>query len=351
MKKETACDPVRSHENCLVPAIQVSTEGFPAAEQFDVWRELLSPVCDVSLTEHSEKGFYGLAQAYDVGLMHIISFETDRTKKFVRSKAHERKFGIDHWFLSFIGQGQLLVEPDGKPGELKGDMLLQTYASSFTGLVGGKQISCVLLDRDDLSEYASELDSQTDRNLVGPMATILREFLISIQNESGRLRQSDVPAINDAFVNLLKAAITPNADTMHAAAMPVAAAQLTVAQRLVAANLKSPDLTPDMLCAKLAISRRQLFYIFEPVGGVMKYITRLRLAACYREILRQSGHKMISTIAYEHGFTNLSSFYRQFHARYGIRPGEAREAWLHGHSSPGKTTRTVADWLLKLPEI
>lgn len=189
---------MHSHENCLVPAIRVSTEDFPVAEQFDVWRELLSPICEISPLERADEGFHGRTEAYDVGIMHMISFETDRNKKFFRSKAHERKFGIDHWCLSFIDQGQLIIEPDGNPGALKGDMLLQTYASSFTGLVGGKQISCVLLNRDDFSDYTSQMDNQTDRNLSGPMAVILREFLVSLRNQSGRLRQSDVPAINDA---------------------------------------------------------------------------------------------------------------------------------------------------------
>ncbi len=283
-------------------------------------------------------------------MLHMVSYDTGENVDFLRTKAHERKYGIDHWCLSFVGQGQLMVEPDESPGVLKGDMLLQTYASSFTGFVGGNQISSMFLKRDDFGEYASQLDSQTDQNLAGPVAVILREFLVSLRNQAGRLHASDVPAINDAFANLLKAVITPNADTLQAATAPMSATQLTMARRIINMNPKSPDLTPDLLCARLGISRRQLFYIFEPFGGVMKYITQRRLAACYNEIVRQSGHKMISTIAYEFGFTNLSSFYRQFHARYGIRPGEARAAWLEAQSKPGRSAAgTVTDGLLKFP--
>jgi AraC-like DNA-binding protein len=94
------------------------------------------------------------------------------------------------------------------------------------------------------------------------------------------------------------------------------------------------------------MSRRQLYYLFERHGGVASFIRKRRLAACYNQLKEVTEKNAIGSIAYEYGFTNLSSFYRQFQAQYGLRPSEVRSAWLSGHK-PGTTkAATFAEWLL-----
>jgi hypothetical protein len=43
-------------------------------------------------------------------------------------------------------------------------------------------------------------------------------------------------------------------------------------RRYIAANLTSPELMSDVLCARLQLSRTQLYRLFEPLGGVAGYI-------------------------------------------------------------------------------
>jgi hypothetical protein len=59
--------------------------------------------------------------------------------------------------------------------------------------------------------------------------------------------------------------------------------------------------------------------------------------ACDLALAKISDGKQISAIAYECGFTNLSSFYRQFTARHGFSPSEARSA------ARGETTKPAAE--------
>lgn len=331
------------------PALQFTTEDFPAGDQFDVWREFMAPVCEVLEPEGARSGFHGAVEAYNIGILRLVSLDSEQAS-FLRTREHENRYGIDHWCLTFVDNGAMIVnEHDGSKVQVSGDMMLKSYASSFSGIGGGRRISCLFISRDDLSEYAAQLEAQAGRNLAGPVAPILRQFVITLQRQAQYLSNDDISAINDSFLSLLKVTVFPDTDTLERAKAPLAATQFSMAKQIVRENLSSPSLSPDMLCRRLGISRRQLFYIFEPYGGVMKYITQQRLAACYSEIVRQSGRKMISTTAYEYGFTNLSSFYRQFHTRYGIRPGEARAAWLHEHRSPSKTAHAVTDWLLKTP--
>lgn len=89
---------------------------------------------------------------------------------------------------------------------------------------------------------------------------------------------------------------------------------------MINAQLHSSELSSDLICARVGISRRQLYYLYKGHGGVMKYITQRRLGACYRALVNPSNKQRISTVAYAHGFTHHSTFYRQFQARYGFSP-------------------------------
>ena len=341
--------PVRAGDRKPIPSLQFSTESIEAKEQFEVWRDLMAPMADVELPAAAGIGFRASAQAYDLGAFHLFSFDTDPAA-FIRTDEHVRKSGIDHWCLSIVNKGDLEIVPGSRQSATTGDMLLQTYAAPFSGVVGGDGLSCVFLSRDDFSDDADELDGMAGENLAGPMSPILRGFIVSLENQANRLSAAEIPAVSEAFSHLLKATVRPNADTLEAARSPIAATQFALARRLIDGNLKSPDLTPDMICFRMGVSRRQLYYIFQPHGGVMKFITQRRLAACHNALVAQAGKKRVSSVAYEYGFTHLSSFYRQFQARYGFRPGEARSAWLHGHMLRKTTGDTFADWLARTDE-
>lgn len=181
------------------------------------------------------------------------------------------------------------------------------------------------------------------------MAQIVRDFMLSMIARANSLTMADASALNDAFGNLIRALVTNNPTAIEAAKAPIAAAQFDRARRYINANLKMPGLTPDAVCANVGVSRRQLFYLFEQQGGVATYIRNRRLAACYSALSKAEDGRQISTVAYEHGFTNVSSFYRQFAARYGFGPGEARAAARTGQF-PSRKETTFVDWLQRLGE-
>ena len=328
-----------------IPSLQFSTGSIEAKKQFEVWRDFMAPTSDVEPLAPRGQGFRASTQAYDLGAFHLASFDME-SATFHRTGHHARVSGTDHWCLTIVNRGNLkIVSDDGNLTAAAGDTILQTYGVPFSGLMEGAALSCLFLSRDRYSDVADELDRMIDQRVLGSMSTILRDFLVSIASHAHELSTADVPAVNEAFSRLLKAAFRPNADMLDAARSPIAATQFAMARRIINQHLKSPGLTQDAICRKMGISRRQLYYVFERHGGVMKYITQRRLAACHDALVAQTGNKRISSIAYEYGFTHLSSFYRQFQARYGFRPGEARSAWLDGHASRQMPGDTFADWL------
>lgn len=306
----------------------------------------MAPLSDIERLAPASAGYRGRALIYDLGPFQLASFDMDPAA-FNYTKKHMRQSGMEHWSLNFINKGSIgYASGNGLKAEA-GEMYFHSYASPFSGTAQNLGMLHLMLNRDEFFDIADVLDKLVDRNLPGAMSPILRDFLSSISNHASGLGLAEIPAVNEAFAQLLRATVRSSGDTLEAARLPIAATQFALAKRIINENLKSPDLTPDMLCARMGISRRQLFYIFEKHGGVMKFISQRRLAACYNVLVTRTEKKLVSSIAYEYGFTNLPSFYRQFQERYGFSPGEARSARLDGHTPKRTNSGSFADWLLR----
>lgn len=82
----------------------------------------------------------------------------------------------------------------------------------------------------------------------------------------------------------------------------------------------------DEAAAELGVSRRCFTRLFRKAAGCSyaKYVERVRVEyAC--QLLRETG-RSVTTIAFECGFEDLSSFYRAFHRQKGVPPLRWRQA-------------------------
>lgn len=64
--------------------------------------------------------------------------------------------------------------------------------------------------------------------------------------------------------------------------------------------------------------------LFEPLGGVARYIRGRRLARCHATLSRPGPRQYIERVAYDHGFGSASQFSRAFFEQFGYSPREAR---------------------------
>lgn len=105
----------------------------------------------------------------------------------------------------------------------------------------------------------------------------------------------------------------------------VMAARFHAARRFIAENLLDPALTDETAAKALGISPRYLKKLFAREGGFYTYLTGQRLNFAY-SLLTNPVHARtkVIDIAFQCGFTSLSTFNRQFKNRFGISPTEAR---------------------------
>lgn len=334
----------------VVPSLKFTTADFAPHQQFDAWCEFTSSMCDLEKIESPKSGFVASADSYQLGSLQLTSFKLSPMQfKYTRDIIRKAKF--DHWCISVVTKGTVAAASTDKSFHTAaGGTVLHSYATPFEGKMEVTDYSGLFFSRDEFWDVADELDKGAHQQVEGPMSYIVGDFLASLEHRAEKLTMSEATAVNEAFGHLLRAMVRQTPASLEAAKAPIAAAQFDRARRFINSNLRSPNLTPELICLGIGVSRRQLYYLFEQHGGVATFIRNRRLAACYSALTKTSEKKLISQIAYEYGFTNLSSFYRQFNARYGFAPSEARFAWLEGNGTATSNRSNFVDWLMRTEE-
>ena len=104
-------------------------------------------------------------------------------------------------------------------------------------------------------------------------------------------------------------------------------ARMTVIRRLIEKNLTNPALGVDWISGKVGLSRTKLYELFEPLGGVAKYIRERKLRQALIMLTdKAAAHYSTYDIALVSGYANDAAFVRAFRARYGVTPGDVRAA-------------------------
>ncbi|MGK9167606.1 helix-turn-helix domain-containing protein [Inquilinus limosus] len=87
----------------------------------------------------------------------------------------------------------------------------------------------------------------------------------------------------------------------------------------IAQNVKNPALGADLLAREFAVSKRKLYSIFyEHRASLHETIMTTRLEAARREI--EAGGQKVASVILDHGFSNTSTFYRNYKRYFGRVP-------------------------------
>ncbi|TZG32193.1 helix-turn-helix domain-containing protein [Agrobacterium sp. B1(2019)] len=330
-----------------IPKMTFSTKAVERRQQLDIWREFHAELIESDALAEDKTRFDGTVEVFNLGEIQFNRY-TQAPAEFSRTSGHLRTSDMDHWVFSVVRKGQIDLSAGDKTVAAKpGSLTLLSFAQAYSGRMAQTEYSNIFLARDDFWDIAQNLDHASFKTFDGPMASILSAFIVSVDNQIDKLNVADGKSVNDAFAALLKAVMRPDPDSLEAADTAIGGTQLELARRFINSNLQSPDLSADRICSELHMSRRRLYYLFEQYGGVSKYIKTRRLAACYKALVVLSGDVHIGTVAYNWGFNNLPSFYRQFKEQYGFRPSEARSAHLSGYKADDGDLQTLADWLAR----
>ena len=157
-----------------------------------------------------------------------------------------------------------------------------------------------------------------------PAGAVVGATMRAFAASAPRMRLTDFDAVAEGIVALATKSIA--LARAGDGVVPQPLASFVTVRRYIDRKLTSPDLSAKSIAAEFGLSRASLYRLFEPAGGIAKYIRKVRLSRAYQEITAaELSNRRIGFIAYQLGFKNVSAFSRLFHEVYGVTPGEARE--------------------------
>lgn len=306
--------PTMESEAARKCSLYVDTFSAPPAEQFDLFRSWWHGICEPEPPQTRGQSYRAHQLLWDLGTFSFMHLElSDANSQRFR---HLKKPVVDSWYVRlplYLGKnfkrvtGKLEVKSLAAPSESasEGNTALLIFMPPT--------LPCIQSSKVELREEASSL---------------LEDYMVLLDRSLKVLRAEDIPHIAIATTSLLTACLTESRDDIVASRSAIDAVIIERACKMIKGQLRSRDLTSDMLCRELGVSRSRLYRIFEPCGGVSAYIRRQRLIGTRDMLADRSDGRPISAVAEEWGFTDPSTYSRMFRKEFGITPKEARmEGW------------------------
>jgi AraC-like DNA-binding protein len=320
---------MRSFSPPCLRRLRLKLEDCAPAEAFVHWRGALGEVFEVRATPSEIADFRGEIDVH-ASARHVLSASRHSPVSLVRRSAglaQERvaiSLQINGSAIGLAGDGPVRADP--------GDVIfvdlsqsLKVRQSASDGLVdevtlwtARDRILPLVSDENALHGLVLKADS--------PAGAVIGATMQAFAGSAPKMRLADFDAVADGLVALAAKSIAPALTRAGDRETPPPLASFVTIRRYIDRKLASQDLSASSIAAEFGLSRASLYRLFEPAGGIARYIRKVRLSRAYQEITAaEFSNRRIGFIAYQLGFKNVSAFSRLFHEVYGVTPGEARE--------------------------
>lgn len=335
----------------LVP-LRFSTRDLPAKDQFQAWRTHMAPLVDVHLPDGKspDDGFLAEQIGWQLGGMLIVQ-QHAQAHSYIRDQSMLRSSPIDHWNVGLLRSGRIWTEVSRHVTETgAGEVFFRSLSYPYRGRMTDCVAVLVFLPYELLAVDASILQGANNTLLSGSLAELLVSYIAGLETKLGNLTAGEVPRIIQTIADMVVAcaASSIRSDTGQ---VQGSMGMMERAHRYIHLNLQSDNLTPDVICRALGISRTRLYQLFEANGGVLNYIRKRRLLQAYADLSNPADNRPISEIAEAAGFAVAANFTRAFSHEFGLSPREIRRTVATERPAvpAARSTRhygtTIGDWL------
>jgi AraC-like DNA-binding protein len=313
-----------------VTPIVFSTRSIGAAKRMEAWRDWFYPIFDISSDERSTTKFCAENKVWDIGGILLSSAAAPATR-VTRGRLNISRAPADHWVITYNRRGETTIATDKTT-------LHAATSVPFLWSLGDKTSSVrtsidrvqLLLPRDMFRDIAPLLDASRGSVLNTPLGKMLGDYMIFLESHLGAVATGDLPRLTEAVRGMVAACVAPTAERAEVAASEIEHGRRERVCRLIHSRLRSPLLTPAMICEIAGISRSQLYRLFEQSGGVLRYMQRQRLLQSYALLSDPENEQPVLSIAESFCFENASSFSRAFRKEFGHSPSEIKSAAVAG---------------------
>ncbi|MCO5064453.1 MAG: hypothetical protein M9924_08535 [Rhizobiaceae bacterium] len=156
-----------------------------------------------------------------------------------------------------------------------------------------------------------------------PASPLLQAYCESLWHNLPLIKESEKQVVEAVTRQLVKSCIARVKGLDGSEPRPANRTKLEAARRYIDDRISSPSLTVENVQSCLGISRRQLYSLFEPYGGVARYIQSQRLRKCHSAIADPQDTRPVARIAEFYGL-DPTRIARLFREEFGYDPNDAR---------------------------
>jgi AraC-like DNA-binding protein len=319
-----------------------STRSLRPAEQYEAWRQRFQPVFEVTPKHSVGDGFAAENQIWTLGGLAVSRLSAPPVR-VARKKGNLRREPVDHWVLTYCQRGATAIRTERA--------LLQAPASvPFLWSLGEESETerthvdrtQIFMTRDAFRDIAPLLDAARASVLDTPLGHLLGDYILALERRLPSLAAAHLPRLMEPVRTMVAACVAPSIERVTAARSQIDLGRLERVRQAVRKHLRSPTLGPASLCRLVGTSRSQRYRLFEPSGGVARYIQRQRLLDAYAALSDPALTGPISVIADDLCFADASSFSRAFRQEFGHSPSEVGSAAVAGHAPPAVPKQRVS---------
>jgi AraC-like DNA-binding protein len=315
--------------------LQFAVDDMPERQRFTVWAEAVHSTFGMAAQPlPSGPGpFRAKLSGDSKGSLARISIDADAHRISHRTPDIARRSWDCYRIYRESSPGAWFRFPGQEGTTRNGDMVIYDANLPFETQPSDRYklelwtVPKVMLDR-----YLPALGRPLAINLSGHggVSALAASYLNALGHNWDCVSEATMDPVADTLARLIGIACGAAATEQPDA---VRAGRLVEVRRYIDRHLADNELSPAGAAASLGISVRALHLLFEPTGSSFsRTVVRRRLEEC-RAALLHSPQRPITDIAFAWGFSNLSSFYRAFHAAFGMAPGDLRETSQRGHRS------------------
>ncbi|MFD7105906.1 AraC-like ligand-binding domain-containing protein [Streptomyces celluloflavus] len=312
------------------------SEELPAADRFEVWRELIGHThAPVEVASEFSAEYDAHYRVLELGAIrvwpvtcHPLQFQ--RTAKLIRQSDPEQ------YHLALPLSGVNRMSWDDQKSEFNSYELhlcdssrifeLNMNAVNDHGYFAGMGVD---VPKALMPLSADRMDRLFGQGISGRagIGGLMTQFLLQIVENSASYEPSDGPRLETVLIDLLAAVFARALD--DDSACPPESHQRTLTLRIKAfiqQHLHDPQLTPRNIAAAHHISVSYLHRLFQQEGGtVAGRVRHQRLERARRDLADPAQRAIpIHAIAARWGFPRAADFSRAFRTAYGVPPRDYR---------------------------
>lgn len=262
-----------------------------------------------------------------LGGLDIASVSLD-ANNVTRGPLNIRRDPGNHYFLILQHRGQAqLIQNDVVTLARPGDMFVVDSTRESQFHYGGKpsqQISVHLPREEMVHRFGRRIHGGMAIDGQDPLAVAMKAVLVKLMSSADTVVQTNtVEAFYSVFGALLMERTLGNGGAINPDRKIVQSALA-----LIAEHSKVHEFNSQALADLLGVSLRRLQRAFQITDETPHdRLQRFRVEAAHQALRASAARPQsatISSVAFEAGFAELSTFYRLYRKRYGCAPGETR---------------------------